>query len=488
MSTNDYVLAMYDIRAKQEFIFRTNQIKEIIGGSLIIRDCFDDYLYPQAKKVGEGKGIYHGNESFTKAGFEEHIEEGYIGELIYDGGGNFIVLYKDVETYRKITYLFTKEVMIKIGTLRVLSSHIKGVSFDNYKADSKKLYAQHSVNENRESNVSPWASLPIVQVDRKTSQPLISEDKTKETKAKLDKYNSKKDKGDTYTEKEIDKLVSKKGEDSLLAIVYIDGNNMGAQVQKCIEDMETYEECISALRKFSEKIQKNYIDDRKDNIKQMLGIQSNIDKWRLVVGAGDEINFICNAHDAYKLAKSYLESLPNGCSSCAGIAIFNSHAPYSDIYRIAEECCESGKNLMKKKKIKEGCFIDFHYCQGAIDISLEKIRTSEGTEEMSRPWYVPKEDIDIVIDRDIVTTVKVENMVKSLRLLGRSNVKGLAEKAKNSLSALKLDLERINAHMKVEEREALKSSGLDISNISAKEQLLIYDIVIAYDLWFAKED
>lgn len=48
------VLAMYDIRGKQEFIFRNQHIKEIIGGSAIIRDCYADYLKPCAEKYGKG--------------------------------------------------------------------------------------------------------------------------------------------------------------------------------------------------------------------------------------------------------------------------------------------------------------------------------------------------------------------------------------------------------------------------------------------------
>ena len=48
---NDYVLAMYDVRGKQQFIYRSEHLKEIIGGSAIIRDVFDDYLYDAAKEV-----------------------------------------------------------------------------------------------------------------------------------------------------------------------------------------------------------------------------------------------------------------------------------------------------------------------------------------------------------------------------------------------------------------------------------------------------
>ena len=54
---NKYALAMYDIRGKQEFIYRSSRIKEIIGGSALIRDCFKE-LYKSAEKKS-GEGIFH---------------------------------------------------------------------------------------------------------------------------------------------------------------------------------------------------------------------------------------------------------------------------------------------------------------------------------------------------------------------------------------------------------------------------------------------
>ena len=520
MSDNQYVLVLYDIRAKQNFIFRTNHMKEIIGASDIIRDCFKDYLFPQARQVG--KGIFPGEndarEPFSRETFERHLADGYIGEVVYDGGGNFILLYKDVETYRKITYEFTKEVLKKVGTLRVLSSYIEGVNFDDYKEDSRKLYAAHAINENKESNIAPWSTLPIVQVDRRTSMPLVGklhtenamEKLSKESIAKIEKYHQEaKERQSEFDEKQIDMLVRKKGEDSLLAIVYIDGNNMGAQVQQCIKGKQTYEECVAALRDFSLNIQKNYIDDRKENLFEFLDKKANkssMYKWRLVLGAGDEINFICNAHDAFDLARTYLESLPKGCSSCAGIAVFHSHAPYADVYRIAEECCESGKQLMKELGIKDANFIDFHYCQSAIDVSLEQIRQTEDNAKNSLPWLISYqtntesqtvcEGNKTLIAQKVRETGKatiedVENMLALLNLMGRSNVKGLATVAKESLAALRHDLKRIEAHMNEDNREMVRQlaeeKGINIDKLSEEQRRLIYDLSTSYDLWFKGE-
>ncbi|MBR6769761.1 MAG: hypothetical protein IKM28_00685 [Lachnospiraceae bacterium] len=483
-----YVLAIYDIRGKQEFIYRSNRIKEIIGASVIIRDCFEDYLYPVAETIGAKKGIFHQDEPFTKAAFEKHIEEGYLGEVVYEGGGNFLLLYKDEETFKEITYLFTKKILEEVGTLRVLGTCISDVDFENYKGDQKRLYEMHRKNEGMESNISPWGTLPIVQVDRRTYMPLvdiintqanISEKVSKESKAKYKAYQKEcAIQGSTMGETVLDKLVHKKGEESLLAIIYIDGNNMGAQVQACHENKSSYEDCVAALRSFSKKVQKDYIDDRKIVIDQVLQEKypqnKKISRQRLILGAGDEINFICNARDALDCVRAYMDSLPEGCSSCAGIAVFHSHAPYAEAYRMAEECCESGKKLMKEKEINHACFVDFHYCQGAIGISLEDIRRIEHTSESSRPWLLKTDEGEKTAE--VTDFSQIEYVKKLLNTMGRSNVKTLFQAAKTDKIQYQLELQRISAHM-----------GIDAILELNDKRRLVYDMGIAYDIWFSEK-
>lgn len=494
------VLAMYDVRGKQEFIYKCNRLKEIIGASAIIRDCFKDYLYPEAEKIAE-KGIFHDeNVPFTTNGFQSHIKEGYIGEVVYEGGGNFLLLYKSEEIFKSVTYAFTKEVMEKVGTLKVLGTYISDVNFSDFKGDRKRLYEKHRINEGRESITSPWATLPIVQVDRRTFMPLVDYERTienekvsKESKAKYNKYKIEEQmREDEVGEKVLDKIVRKKGEDSLLAVIYIDGNNMGAQVAECCKDLESYEDCVKALRDFSQNIQKNYIDDRKEQIDRVLSdkYQDNgLSKRRLIIGAGDEINFICNAHDAFDCVKTYLNGLPEGCSACVGIAIFHSHAPYAEVYRIAEECCESGKDKMKEQKIKEACFVDFHYCQGAIGVSLKEIRKAEGELDCSRPWLIRINTDEKELSENLESLVdlaKIEKLETILNQFGRSNVKGLAEAAKKGNTELELELQRIQAHMNETKRKDVDFAYLNSMDKETRRRL-IYDMVITYDIWFVEE-
>lgn len=528
MGDKDYILAMYDIRGKQDFIYKSSKIKEIVGGSYIIRDCFDDCLFPAAEECSE-KGIfsYRRNTSheesndFTVENFKKRLQEGYIGEVIYDGGGNFFVLYKDVIIYREVNRRFYHNLLEKTYSLRVLTTYIDNVNFEDYREDQKKLYAKHRRREQRESMISPVNTLPIVQTDYRTSLPLAElqyigdgrvgrEEKVSlESKKKYEKYSQIKKNGKEDRQIQgsrlLDELVTKRGEESLLAVIYIDGNNMGAQVEKCLNNLKkddgtenkSYEASAKALRNFSAEIQKHYITDRIRDVDALLSEKEN-EKRRFVIYAGDEVTFICNARNAYDVAVEYLTKLAESSeeetprTSCAGIAVFHSHAPFPEAYRIAEECCESGKRLMKEEKIEHASLIDFHYCQGAFGTSLEEIRKEEETEDSSRPWFVNctggqhKAGKAELIDGKYVSCEIVQMMQEMLNRAGRSNIKNLALSAKKSAADFKSELERICAHQLEKEIDFSLGGLLNVND--ELQRKLIYDMVIVYDIWFDRKE
>lgn len=556
MSNSKYALAMYDVRGKQEYIFKTNKLKEIVGGSCIIRDCFKEYLFPsaeeymrrKAKKEGmplsddEVCGIYNYNDpkkepeyiseinkgkEFSQKAFERMMQDEkcaarYAGEVVYEGGGNFFVLYKDKETCIAINKIFTRKLLKELYTLKVLCTYIELENgLVNFIEDRKKLYEKHRISEAEESVICPVNTLPFVQVDEVTSLPLTNYNEntrkkvSTEAEAKLakhlDVYNEK------YGEKDLDKLVTRKGEESLLAVVYIDGNNMGAKVQNVLGTETSYDQCVKKLRETSEFIQKNYVEDRIKDIDQMLEEKAKKGKKkagkRLVVFAGDEINLICNARDAYDIAKTYLKGLhqvswkdsTEPCSACAGIAIFHSHAPYAQAYKIAEECCESGKTRMKKLekarekegKSKEVCYIDVHYCQKGIGMSLDDIREKEVGGLISKPWLLDMEDEKNTTSKmpEDITIMEIEKVVEALQMIeSRTNVKDLAVAAKLSEGAFNLEMRRIYAHQSDEDIKRrmkeifVQEDREEFGQKYKKYRKMIYDIVIVYDLWFRKEE
>lgn len=556
MSNSKYALAMYDVRGKQEYIFKTNKLKEIVGGSCIIRDCFKEYLFPSAEEYMRRKakkegmplsddavcGIYNYNDSekepeyiseinkgkeFSQKAFERMMQDEkcaarYAGEVVYEGGGNFFVLYKDKETCIEINKIFTRKLLKELYTLKVLCTYIELENgLVNFIEDRKKLYEKHRISEVEESVICPVNTLPFVQMDEVTSLPLTKYNEntrkkvSTEAEAKLakhlDVYNEK------YGEKDLDKLVTRKGEESLLAVVYIDGNNMGAKVQNVLGTETSYDQCVKKLRETSEFIQKNYVEDRIKDIDQMLEEKAKKGKKkagkRLVVFAGDEINLICNARDAYDIAKTYLKGLhqvswkdsTEPCSACAGIAIFHSHAPYAQAYKIAEECCESGKTRMKKLekarekegKSKEVCYIDVHYCQKGIGMSLDDIREKEVGGLISKPWLLDMADEKNTTSKmpEDITIMEIEKVVEALQMIeSRTNVKDLAVAAKLSEGAFNLEMRRIYAHQSDEDIKRrmkeifVQEDREEFGQKYKKYRKMIYDIVIVYDLWFRKEE
>ena len=509
-----YVLAMYDIRGKQDFIYRRTKVKEIIGASQIIRDCFKDYLYDAAEKVCKEKGastkttgictykikevkedkcIYEVGEKFSKGEFEKHLGDGYIGEVVYDGGGNFFVLFKDMDSYKATNKIFYRSLLKEIGSLRVLTSYLEIENLDDYKRDEKELRERHRQNEQRECAIHPVNTLPIVQTDYMDSMPLVRrhiENLADDNKVSLESF-AKYEKYHEYSQRksktnpdvtEFDKMVEKKGVDSHLAVIYIDGNSMGAKVEQTINGKKSYEECINALRDFSASIQENYIDTPIKAIDNYLSSQK-VDAKRYVVYAGDEITLICNAKHAFNIVKEYFKALPDGgkgnATSCAGVAIFHSHAPYSDAYRIAEECCESGKQLMKNEKIKNACFMDFQYLQGAVGVSLDEIREKDHVADLCKPWAYRSDK-----KADFETFEDVEKMETILKIIARGNTKDLLQYAKSNKERYELEIERIIAHCKNEED---KKKLNDDKDFLKEHRELLYRMMLVFDLWFKEE-
>ncbi|EFU76498.1 hypothetical protein [Lachnoanaerobaculum saburreum] len=534
---NKYVLAMYDIRGKQEFIYRSGKIKEIMGASWIIRDLFKDYLYDAAieyrniilKKyltedvdrrkpdVQAIKGYDPNKETLDKFSFEEFEtnmkSEQYIGEIVYDGGGNFILLFKSKEVAVGVTEIFTKKVLKNTGSLRVLCTYIEDINPDCYQSagdksgDYDRLYEKHRLTEGSVLVSIPYGTLPIVQTDPGTGNPLTAYyintpnesgyiKLSLENQAKRTKYETEYSNFDENDKKILDEIVEEtRGEDSMLAVFYIDGNNMGAKVQECLKEVgTTYDDCVNRLREFSKEIQKNFVDDRLNKLFKV--------KRRQVIGAGDEITVICRADESYAVIKEYLEDLPYPYSSCAGVAVFHSHAPFSDAYRIAEACCENCKRYMKKHGFTDMNLIDFEYLQGGIGLELEDIRRDNGDLDNSRPWRVErkvnKKETDVK-DEQVVSVAFVERVNKILSLFGKSNVKGLLIPSLLSEDAMKTDIRRILAHSSKEKKQQIldeikELSGKndndmrenDVINFFVENCKLVKDLIRVYDINFGK--
>jgi hypothetical protein len=301
-----------------------------------------------------------------------------------------------------------------------------------------------------------------------------------ESKAKLDKYKYISE--DEFT-KDLDKLVHKKGTESLLALIYADGNSLGQKVKDFMGENISFEDGVNKQRTLTKEINDIYVDAPLKKIKTIVGTHDGKDtgvlKMRRIVGAGDEITIVCNARKAKEVVDAYFDSIDESnkykdvkYSACIGVAIFNSHAPFSEIYEIAEQCCESGKKRIKDRRKVEGesagndCYFDAYFCRGAITGQLNELRKDQSEGRTNMPYCIRGNDIGQEYD-------DFNRVGQALKGLARTKVKSLRDIAHRSGTELELELDRL--------------STLSDHKLSVADRAYLLDAADFYDIWFREE-
>lgn len=477
MAETKNILALYDCRSKQEYIYRTNRVQEITGASELLSSLFKDFFNEENKQF-RIKGNWHKKaegdfiENFNSSGLD--------AEVIYEGGGNLCVFFKDKETYINVNKALSRQVLEKTYAVSIIASATE-VSGD-FVSDRAKLYAENAMQKNLGSYHIPCNVLPFTQIDRLTYQPIVAKNDNKEYTSesirKQNKYKeiSEKDRSDSkqILENEFDAM-TEKGTESLLAIIYIDGNNMGSKVKEATENLTKYTDGINALRKFSEDTNRDFVEKPIKAIEEKLtSLYNAADKhkncysYRKVISGGDEITLVCNARAVPYILDTYFETLTSESSNsaCAGVAIFHSHAPFADVYEIAEQSCEMGKRLSHLEENKDKNYIDFHYCHAGITNSLDEIRRRQEEKFTARPYEYSTD------------WKEFKRIGKMLKGINRSDVKALGEAIIKGDSYYRSELRRIQS----------RNKNFSIDENDTKIKSYIFDISIVYDLWFSDSE
>ena len=474
------ILALYDCRSKQEYIYRTNRIKEISGGSLLLANIYDLFLKETEKN---GIRLFEGgsweNRTFNMELFSASDSD---AEVVYSGGGNLMMLYRDKDTYVRANKIFSKLLLSETYSVSaiVACTEVTG----DFMADRAKLFRQNAIKKSTGYISSPRAVLPFTQVDSLTYMPVVKKDNTslsRESECKLDALKKYERKDKELSEIYLDDIVTEKGVESLLAVIYIDGNNMGEKSKLATEGKTSYDDCINAMRNFSVKTNRDFVDKPiaaiEDLLRNMQKDGVKYAKYRKVIAGGDEITLICNARIVPDILNTYfatLDSERSGNYACAGVALFHSHAPFADVYDIAEQCCESGKKASRHYGSKAN-FIDYHFCRSGISNDMETVRAKQEKGLYLRPYRVGKEHNGTSYEEWTRFAIKIS-------AIGRSNIKELAAAIIKGDSYYRFEAERINSRYK----DILIKTDLNDERYDLEKKLL-FDVAQVYDLWFSKE-
>ena len=548
------VLAQYSIRSKQAYVFKTNHMQEIIGASSIIEDTFN-FLFQSAQESPvplKVQRIKDGNKEirFELADVLKNFSDRSLDMVeLFIGGGNDTVLYRNRECFVRANQHYTRNVLEQYPGLLPFCVGVE-VSFDDspegdYERDYQKLMAEADRQKNRMLVGRGYLSLPFSQMDRTTFTPIsrlmyYRSDKgmvelTEEAAVKRERQMERRNKN-LLIEAEsryLDDLVTEKGEESLLAIIHVDGNNMGMKIQQRLDYEHSgrgYDRCIRIMRDFTEEIDKVFQEDGKDALDNELksaseeariarakgekALPEEAFSIKYLVRAGDDFTFICNARLALRLTRAYLAGVSSSkkgkYSSCAGICIFHSHYPFAQAYALAEQACDNAKKTVHDSAAKnssqplEQCWLDFHYLRSGTGGDLKEIRQQHRTDQaMMRPYLVCGYTLDgkklqeKSIKEESKYIGKLDQLYQYLRDfdVSRSKLKMLGAMCEVDFHEALLTWDDVCSHTPAVAAADGRKKTLTLKNeanklFSGNEELLrtVYDLSEIYDIWYRGGD
>lgn len=435
MSDNGYVLAMYDVRGIQSYIYKTAKVQDAIGASAIVEHIIDRALYMAVKSIEK---ISYKLEWCEDDGPLEYSDESADVQTLYIGGGNAFVIFSSAELCQKVNRLMSKYVLENTYSLQLAIAITPKT--DNYANDYKNLFDNMVEVKANMSVSNPLGTLPIMDIEIKTGLPMsgsvpngLEGCDTASRETYLKKLEEKKDPARYTKAKEFDSYIESKGDDSIIAVIHMDGNNMGLRIRSLISDESDYTKAVNLMRKISYKITNSYKHVYEEMERTFN--QNNTNNVLKILVAGDDITYVCKGkyaistveYLAREISKETMsgksaESLSEaerladldeyGFSVCAGISYIHSHFPFSVGYEVAEKCCDSAKDMAKKREnqkqfvngkgvtcYKVGNWFDFQICKNVQAEDLDRARkdeyhTATGECLLIRPYELPLLELD----------------------------------------------------------------------------------------------
>lgn len=404
-------IVMYDVRGIQDYIFKTNHAKEIVGASCLVDSIIIKGLEEYVNEKENEQNRYM-TDWENDDGDAFLTDSSVVMQVMFIGGGNAYVLIRGEEACHDVNWFLSKYVLTETYSLNLAVAVIeKG---ESYAKDYENINAEMRRIKAKMPNARPTGALPFMKRDSITGYPIsrrvekykavnyyCTEAVKKRSKFSADEFS------ENEGEKIFDNMVTEKGDNSSLAICHIDGNSMGMRIREQMKNVKAYEEAISKMRTLSKDIANSFRDtfDKMiaymDELTPKVKPNSKHKLYREIIVAGDDITFVCNAKLARSAVEFFLKQIvERGYSACAGIAYFNSHFPFSDAYKVTEACCETAKRCAKEnghrgKDGSVGCYMDFQICTNVRAANLGEYRKKHylvnGEYMIARPYYVPSD-------------------------------------------------------------------------------------------------
>ena len=384
-------IAILEVSRKQEYIFGSKKLKENARRSAEIAYVTSNSFFERAA----GSELYQEKNNF-----------------VYSGGGHTVLVFDTREAAWAFVRKVTETAMREFAGLEMFAKLVGPEEYKDCHTPGeilKELSKQLEQKKSRRKEAFRYTAFGIEALDSENYTP-VALDRTSRKNLNIKLLDPpegwyfpedfKDLVYDTYEEKQMSR------DDNFLAVIHIDGNAMGARVDKIYQkEKESWEGCCKSLREFSTKIQHDFEQAFLEMVQELLkqNLSSNILPVRPVILAGDDVCFVTAGCIGLECARIFLEKLSekeiNGenYSACAGVAMVHRKYPFYLAYDLAEELCSSAKKfgaaLDGKSRISA---MDWHIEFGQLKDNLEEVRkeyiTEDGNHLELRPVVVVNPD------------------------------------------------------------------------------------------------
>lgn len=389
----------------QQYIFSTNSLKENLGASYLV----DKEVYGRILKEAS-KAIFSYLDDSIFGDWERDpekiaINNGAEFEIGYIGGGNAFILFKEENKAQAFVKEWSKRLLVECPGL-IPSSAIGQIDFNNFSESLKKLFKQMS---NNKAEFVPQTMLPrhgITADCRRTGysreiwcEKLPAEDQDYISSVSNAKIEASKLTNKTHNEllgqyrdrftftDELEKLGQLKNKDSHIAIVHIDGNDMGNRFkgQDSLTNLRKLSRSVRdatkrAFQKMLSKLIEKIPEMNNNDFKLAREDDRTILPLRPIIIGGDDVTFVSEGRLGIWLAKVFLEAFEHEqvsdgkpLTACAGIAITKTKYPFYRGYELSEDITKKAKEERHNSK-DTGSWLDFHLSSGGFSGPLSEIR------------------------------------------------------------------------------------------------------------------
>lgn len=403
---NNYYAVLLDTVSIQSYIFQSNKLKDNIGASHLVREIYQSYLayaLCQITKRSYQEELLHLND-WKQPDADDIPNKTKPVVIGYIGGGNALLFFYDHDDAKNLIRSWTKKLLIYAPGLATAVA-LSPFDFSKFRQDIDKLIKQ--LRENKDKYI-PITLLPrhgitaecsrtgnSAEIRNNDIEEYVSADANARIEAAVE---SKKEIEQEYVHvlketycfsNDLEKLGGIKQEDSRIAIVHIDGNDIGKLFEKA-HSLKDIRKLSKNVRKAIKDTFKKIIEDtvkRYEDIMKSLGFDNSedypmADKKRIlpirsIILDGDDITFVCDGKLGIYFAKKIIEKFEEtdidgeNLTACAGVAIIKTKYPFYRGYLLAEELCVNAK---KEREVSASSLLDFHIALGGISGKLNKIR------------------------------------------------------------------------------------------------------------------